>query len=296
MVFAGQRKNKLPNRANCAILNQIYGFVRKNDRPAGRGLEVMALQMRLKGLSTHYIDLPGEKTPVLFLHGWGARLELYQPVFDLLQQRGYRVAAFDMPGVGQTEEPTAPLTLADYVAFTLDFCRALGLEKVILMAHSHGGRIALTMLSDPTCPVAVEKAVLIDAAGVRLPASPSAKLRQTGYKLFKRLGTGKFTAPLFGDLYEEMRDRRASADYKAASPVMRATMNNVLIDLRDKMPAVKVPVLLIYGENDTATPVEHGKLMESLIPGAGLAVIRGAGHFSYADNWPQFSAVLKAFL
>ena len=62
------------------------------------------------------------------------------------------------------------------------------------------------------------------------------------------------------------------------------------------MPAVKAPVLLIYGENDTATPVEYGKLMESLIPGAGLAVIRSAGHFSYADNWPQFSAVLRAFL
>ncbi len=256
----------------------------------------MALQMQLQGLSTHYIDLPGEKTPVLFLHGWGAKIELYQPIFDLLQERGYRVAAFDMPGVGGTQEPAAPLTLEDYVAFTLAFCKELHLEKVILMAHSHGGRIALCMLSDPDCPVKVEKAVLIDAAGVRLPASPSAKLRQSGYKLLKGLGTGKLTAPLFGDLYEEIRDKRASADYRAATPVMRATMNNVLVDLRDKMPAVKAPVLLIYGENDTATPVEYGKLMESLIPGAGLAVIRSAGHFSYADNWPQFSAVLRAFL
>ncbi|MBR5389850.1 MAG: alpha/beta hydrolase [Clostridia bacterium] len=254
------------------------------------------MHMQLEGLSTHYIDLPGKKTPVLFLHGWGAGIELYQPIFALLQERGYRVAAFDMPGAGGTQEPPAPLTLTDYVSFTLAFCKELKLETVILMAHSHGGRIALRMLSDPACPVKAEKAVLIDAAGVRLPASPSAKLRQTGYKLLKGLGTGKLTAPLFGDLYQELRDKRASADYKAASPVMRATMNNVLVDLRSNMPAVKAPVLLIYGENDTATPVEHGRIMESLIPGAGLAVIRGAGHFSYADNWPQFSAVLKAFL
>ena len=65
------------------------------------------MQTRIQGLSTHYIDLPGEKGPVLFLHGWGAHIGLYQPVFDLLQQQGYRVVAFDMPGVGGTESESA---------------------------------------------------------------------------------------------------------------------------------------------------------------------------------------------
>jgi len=67
-------------------------------------------------------------------------------------------------------------------------------------------------------------------------------------------------------------------------------------DFTAKMPSITAEVLLIWGENDTATPLEHGQIMENLIPNAGLAVIRGAGHFSYADNWPQFSAVLRAFL
>ena len=78
---------------------------------------------------------------------------------------------------------------------------------------------------------------------------------------------------------------------------MRQTMNNVLpADFTDKMPSITAEVLLIWGENDTATPLEHGQIMESLIPNSGLAVIHGAGHFSYADNWPQFSAVLRAYL
>ena len=84
------------------------------------------MQTRIQGLSTHYIDLPGEKGPVLFLHGWGAHIGLYQPIFDLLQQQGYRVVAFDMPGVGQTDEPDRPLTVADYVSFTLELCARLG--------------------------------------------------------------------------------------------------------------------------------------------------------------------------
>ena len=255
------------------------------------------MQTHIRGLSTHYIDLPGTKGTVLFLHGWGAQIGLYQPIFDLLQQLQYRVVAFDMPGVGQTDEPAQPLTIDDYVAFTLDLCRELKLDEVILMCHSHGGRIALRLLTDQGCPIRCQKAVFFDATGVRKAAAPSKKLQQAGYKAVKWLGTSKLTAPLFGDLYEELRDKRSSADYKAATPVMRQTMNNVLpLDYTDRMPSITAEVLLIWGENDTATPLEHGQIMEKLMPNAGLAVIRGAGHFSYADNWPQFSAVLRAFL
>ena len=186
------------------------------------------MQTQIRGLSTHYIDLPGTRGTVLFLHGWGAHIGLYQPIFDLLQQLDYRVVAFDMPGVGQTDEPSAPLTIEDYVAFTLELCIKLELQEVILMCHSHGGRIALSMLTDKNCPVKCKKAVFYDAAGVRKAAPASKKLAQTGYKAVKWLGTSKLTAPLFGDLYAEMRDKRASADYKAATPVMRQTMNNVL--------------------------------------------------------------------
>ena len=255
------------------------------------------MQTQIQGLSTHYIDLPGTRGTVLFLHGWGAHIGLYRPIFDLLQQLQYRVVAFDMPGVGQTDEPAQPLTIDDYVAFTLDLCRELKLDEVILMCHSHGGRIALRLLTDRDCPIRCQKAVFFDATGVRKAAAPSKKLQQAGYKAVKFLGTNKLTAPLFGDLYEELRDKRASADYKAATPVMRQTMNNVLpLDYTDRMPSITAEVLLIWGENDTATPLEHGQIMEQRIPNAGLAVIRGAGHFSYADNWPQFSAVLRAFL
>lgn len=255
------------------------------------------MQMNLCSLRTRYLYEPGEKDTVLFLHGWGASIDLYEPIFKLLKSMGYGIAAFDMPGVGQTEEPKAPLTLSDYVDFTLSFCRELNLSRVILMCHSNGGRIALQLLSDANCPLQCEKAVLIDAAGIPLPKSAATRLKNKGYHLLKSLGTGKLTSPLFGDLYESARDRRASADYKAASPVMRQTMNNLLpVDFREKLPNIRAQVLLIYGENDTATPPECGRILEQGIPGAGLALICNAGHFSYADNWAQFSAVLRAFL
>lgn len=255
------------------------------------------MNLTVQGLNVHYIDQGAGAETVLFLHGWGAPVELYQPVFDLLSGRGYRVLAFDMPGVGGTDLPVQPLKLADYVAFTLEFCRLLEMKEVILMAHSHGGRIALSLLGDEACPVQCKKAVLMGSTGVVLPRSTKAKIKLALYKTAKVLGTNPITRPLFGDLYEEMREKRSSADYKAAAPVMRQTMNNVLrVDLQHLMPNIKAEVLLVYGDRDTDTPLLYGQIMEQKIPGSGLAVIQNAGHFCHADNWPQFRAVLEAFL
>ncbi len=251
----------------------------------------------IMGIETNYIDIGTGGQTVLFLHGWAAPIALYRKIFDKLVDMGYRVLAFDMPGVGGTPEPGRPFTVKDYVDFTLEFCAKMSLDSCIIMCHSHGGRIALSMLSDSACPVACGKALLIDATGVRTAPPAAKRAGQSLYKLVKTLGTSQLTSPLFGALYRNMRDRRASADYKAASPVMRQTMVNVLpADFTDVMPLISAQVLLIWGEHDTATPLEHGRTMERLIPGAGLAVIKNAGHFSFTDNWPQFSAVLDAFL
>ena len=67
----------------------------------------------IQGLSVHYEILGKGPETVLLLHGWGAPVTAYRPVLELLAQR-FRVVAFDMPGVGGTDEPAEPLTLDDY--------------------------------------------------------------------------------------------------------------------------------------------------------------------------------------
>ena len=253
------------------------------------------LKTTIQGLSVHYeVQGQGPET-VLFLHGWGAPITAYRPVLELLAQR-FRVVAFDMPGVGETDEPSAPLTLDNYVAFTLDFCREMGIDNAVLVCHSHGGRIAVRMLSDPHCPVRCRRAVLIDAAGVPPRRSAGWKLRQRAYRLLRILGTARLTAPLFAERYEVTRDRRSSADYRAASPVMRSTLSNVVgTDLTPLMPAVQAEVLLVWGDQDTATPLSDGQEMVRLMPNAGLAVVQHAGHFPFVDNWPQFQGILQSY-
>ena len=67
-------------------------------------------------------------------------------------------------------------------------------------------------------------------------------------------------------------------------------------DLCHLMPEIKAPTLLIWGTNDTATPLADAKKMEKLIPGASLVAFEGAGHYSFLDRPAQFAAVLRSFL
>lgn len=78
---------------------------------------------------------------------------------------------------------------------------------------------------------------------------------------------------------------------------MRAIMSRVVNeDLTHELPKIAAPTLLIWGENDTATPLSDAKKMEKLIPNAGLVSFAGCGHYSFLDNPVQFAAVLTSFL
>lgn len=79
--------------------------------------------------------------------------------------------------------------------------------------------------------------------------------------------------------------------------MMKQCMNLALAeDMSAYLPKIRASTLLIWGENDTATPLTDGQKMEKLIPDAGLVVLKGAGHFSFAERWGQCSRVLDAFL
>lgn len=78
---------------------------------------------------------------------------------------------------------------------------------------------------------------------------------------------------------------------------MRAILSKVVNeDLTDRLPLIKVPTLLVWGENDTATPLRDAKIMEREIPDAGLVVFPGCGHYSFLENPRQFAAVLRSFI
>ena len=88
-----------------------------------------------------------------------------------------------------------------------------------------------------------------------------------------------------------------SEDYRNADGVMRATFVKVVNeDLKDLLPDIQTETLLVFGENDDATPVEKGKMMEKLMPDAALVIFENDDHYAYFHQAQRFCLVLDAFL
>ena len=178
-----------------------------------------------------------------------------------------------------------------------DFMQALGLKRVILMGHSHGGRVSLEIASRKDLPLTVTRLILMDAAGVLPKKTLKQKLRQRQYKICRKILEMPLCRVLYPDALENLRRSHGSADYQNASPLMRQTLVKcVNTDMTPKMPEVSQPALLIWGENDTATPIADGETMERLMPNAALIKVPNAGHYSYLDQWPLVSRVLASYL
>lgn len=249
----------------------------------------------VNGLHCAYIDTgTPKKGTVLLLHGWGVTASLYHLVIDHLSGQ-YRVVAPDLPGFGGSAEPSVPWGVADYAAFVQDFAAAVGIDEAVLVGHSYGCRIAIRLLGGDST-LRVKKAVFMGAAGVKPRRSLWFYVRQAGYKVGKWVLSLPPVKKAFPDALDNLRNRRASADYKKASPVMRQTLvRSIGEDLTPLLSAIAVPVLLIFGDSDTATPVYMGRIMERRIPDAGLVILHG-GHYAFAEQWGQCSRIFDSFL
>ncbi len=221
---------------------------------------------------------------IVLMHGWGCDHSIWAGVQAHLEGR-FRVTALDFPGFGDSAEPPVAWGMDDYAAWFDDFLKARKIEDPVLVGHSFGGRVAIIHGARHK----VNKIVLVDAAGVKPRRSLSYYIKVYSFKAAKRFLPSK--------IIDVWRARAGSADYRAASPVMRATLSRVVNeDLRRYMPDIKVPTLLVWGANDTATPVADARKMEKLIPDAGLVVFDGTGHYSFLERAGQFNAILDSFL
>lgn len=250
--------------------------------------------MEINGLSVEY-DVTGTgKYNILILHGWGANYDTFRPVVDKLSAH-FKIFMVNFPGCGNSEEPKEAWNVAAYAGFVTEFMKKMKIQNPIVFGHSHGGRVAIYMAGQKDCKF--RKLVLIDAAGVKPERKANYYYKVYGMKAIRTLSKLPVFSWLLSDFLEEYRQKYGSADYKAASPMMRQILSTVVNeDMQPYMPQIKIPTLLVWGGKDTATPLSHGQKMESLIPDSGLVVFEQAGHYSYLDNLTGFLTVIRTFL
>lgn len=251
----------------------------------------MEKEIELEGLRVR-MEVTGEGRPLILMHGWGCDHTTVRSIAATAAQT-HTVYNMDFPGFGGSQEPAEVWGVELYTRLIEDLVRKEGLERPVLIGHSFGGRVSILYASRNE----VDKVVLVDAAGIKPKRSLKYYLKVYSFKAGKRfweLLLGKEKAQ---ERVDRMRAKRGSSDYAGASPMMRRILSKVVNeDLTDRLPLISAPTLLIWGENDTATPIADAKKMSRLIPGSGLVTFPGCGHYSFLDNPIQFRAVLSSFL
>lgn len=258
----------------------------------------------------NFFEFEGSKTswektgtgkPLLILHGWGSSSAVMKPLAESLShiRSCYLV---DLPGFGHSPEPPEAWTVSRYADLIEAFMDQIMKEdKADLLVHSYGARIALKLLTRSKSAGKIDKVIFTGAAGLKPKRKPSFYLKKYTAKLLK--------APFLllpGVLRENGLNRLrstslwkklGSSDYRQLSGVMRETFVMSVSDFLDKLlPKIDHEILLIWGEDDTATPLEQAKRFEKGLRNSTLVTLKQAGHYAFLDKPVQFKAIALAYL
>lgn len=255
----------------------------------------MEKEIEIDGLKLVYEETGSEKgLPVILLHGWGCNKSTVRSIAACLEDQ-MKVYNLDLPGHGKSEEPSEVWGTKDFADLVLKFIEKLNIVNPSIIGHSFGGRTSIAAVANTTADK-FWKMVLIDSAGIKPKRSLKYYYKVYTYKALKKVALFFYGEERAREFLERKISKRGSADYQAASPKMRAIMSKcVNEDLKKELCKIQTPTLLVWGDNDTATPLRDAKVMEKLIPDAGLVSFAGCGHYSFLDNPGGFRAVMREF-
>jgi pimeloyl-ACP methyl ester carboxylesterase len=281
-------------------------------------------RVEVDGTAINYVDVTardaheggdpasrGDLEPVVLVHGLGGQWQNWlENIPRLAQER--RVLALDLPGFGLTPEPgDGEISIPGYGRCVDAFCEALGLGKVDMVGNSMGGFVAAEVAIQ--FPERVSRLVLVSAAGIT-----SADSLQAPITTFARVATALATnsAARHREFAARPITRHASLALVARHPrllkadlayegffkgtgkpgfdeALRACLD---YDFRDRLPEVKVPTLIVWGEKDSIIPVRDANEFERLIPDSRKVVMKDTGHIPMAERPQAFNDVLVEFL
>ncbi len=249
--------------------------------------------LNINGMNIYYTEC-GSGPDVLLLHGWGASSESWKGVMQALAPSCH-LFALDFPGCGNSDLPDKALNIDDYVSLVIEFCIDVGIKNPILIGHSHGCRVIMKLcgsgLMNP------KKIVMIDGAGIKPKANLKKSIKILTYKSVKNILSLPLLRNYTKETLNKARAHFGSADYSSAPEIMRKTLVNLVnSDMTPYLDGIKASTLLIWGENDTATPLYMAKKIERIVSDCGLCVIKNTGHWSFVESPYEAHAILKSFL
>ena len=220
----------------------------------------------------------GDGINVVFLHGWGGDASAFLFVAERLKSFAKSIVV-DFNGFGKTPEPDRPYSVGDYAGEVLSVLEKEGVDSVIIVGHSFGGRVAMEIAAK--FPDVASGLVIVDSAGIKPRRNPTYYIKIAIHKLMKKLG---------------MKGLKGSNDYRVLSLLMKETFKKVVsYDQSYLLKDISVPTAIFWGKKDKDTPLYMARKLSKNIKDSSLFLLDG-GHYAYVDDLEKFVSILTAFV
>lgn len=256
----------------------------------------------------------GEGPPIVFVHGlsgsWPNWLEQL-PVFA----RRHRVIAMDLPGFGHSPMPREPISISAYARILEDLLETLDAGASTVVGNSMGGFISAELAI--AFPQRVERLVLISAAGISTYHRRDAErfepyLRRvapmiavyTGWTaarsdwVARRPGLRNLTLGLVTRHPSRLPAPLAAEQIRGAGKpgFIQALRANIDYPIKERLPEVACPTLIVWGDEDRVIPVTDASVFEELIPNSRKAIFQGTGHMAMLERPAAFNELVGEFM
>lgn len=234
------------------------------------------------GYRMHYFEA-GEAsgTPLLLVHGLGARGEDWAPMIPALAAKGFHVYAPDLLGYGRSAHPDASYSISMEETAVVRFMQAVDLKRADVGGWSMGGWVSLKLALDH--PEMVDRLVVYDSAGIYFPATFGPELFTPDdvagvRRLLATLTPNPVPMPNFVAKAALRKLQRNAWVIRRSMESM--TSGHDLLDFR--LNTMQRPTLIVWGAQDALIPLSVGETMHEDIPHSVLNVMEGCGHLAPA--------------
>ncbi|MCM2577433.1 bifunctional 3-oxoadipate enol-lactonase/4-carboxymuconolactone decarboxylase PcaDC [Streptomyces meridianus] len=251
----------------------------------------------------HYrVDGPDNAPPLVLGPSLGTSLAVWEPQAAALS-RQFRVIRWDLPGHGRTPadvlgrpEPGAA-TVGTLAGLVLELADALGADRFAYAGISLGGAVGSRLALDHPGRV-TSLALVCSSARFGAPASwheRAALVRSQGTEALTKSAAGRWFTPGFA---ADPRARALLDDLRRTDPQGYAACCDALaaFDVRDELPGLTAPLLVVAGREDPATPPSHAREIADAVPGAALTEVAGAAHLAGVERPAAVLAALRTHL
>jgi pimeloyl-ACP methyl ester carboxylesterase len=256
--------------------------------------------VEVDGLQIAY-ERAGSGPALVLLHGYvGDGPTTWRRQLDGLSDE-FTVVAWDAPGAGRSSDPQERFGLDAYADCLAGFIERLGLETACVAGLSFGGILALALQRRHS---GLSSGLILASAtagwaGSLPPGVAEHRLRQA---LALAEGTPEeFVSALLPTMFSETTPRETVDDFRASMQSFhprgfRAMARASAEDVRDVLPHIDVPTLLVYGDRDVRAPLVVAEALHAAISGSRLVVLPDAGHICNVEAPKEFNDAVRGFL